>query len=535
MNYGENHLSEQSNSDSDSAPVPKLNQAADWFVSKILSGRDLQWETMQQDMDSLPDEALFANIASVAERIQKAMYSNEPMVIFGHDDPDGVTSTFILYKYLNSCGYQRHQYYIPNRQIESHGIQKNFIEYVRKGGYKLVITVDNGISSSAGVDELNAMGCDVIITDHHLIQPDTLPDAYTILNPQLPECEYPFKPLAGVGVVMMLIRYLSKVWEHPLNPSYYFWTAVGSIADKVPLVGVNWLLVRYAIEYLDQNRDSTIAFLMRNYMRISTKMDAYNFIQSVARLIANGREDKGQHTAIRFMLQLSDDKAILFQDLEKQKNTWENDLNRVFKFLDTLTADFVGNAFIYYDDDDFIPYSLLGTAASYIVNHLSIPTIMLKMHNGNIVCEGRCSDGFNMVNSFTACKEHLSQYGGHPKAAGFVMPPAHYDSFVDCFNAYLTEQGNTLPLAQTNVADVSVNLEDFSPELWKQYESLLPFGQKNPEPLIRIPFVTVSELSAKFNLEFSCRTVPQEKKVDVNVNWKNYGVIRIIDFELCKI
>ena len=178
------------------------------ILNQILRSRNLSQQDLQTNLNMLPDEALFANIDKVEHRIRAALYENEPMVIFGHDDPDGITSTYILYNFLNSCGYQKHRYYIPNRNMEPHGIQAGFIDFVREGNYKLIVTVDNGIASLEGVKQLNALGCDVIITDHHIVQPEVLPPAYAIMNPQLPQCDYPFKQLAGVGVVLILIRYL---------------------------------------------------------------------------------------------------------------------------------------------------------------------------------------------------------------------------------------------------------------------------------------------------------------------------------------
>jgi len=508
--------------------IPDQNQSD--FASKMLKGRELETESGYTQLSDLPEESLFANIDVVTDRIHQAMYNNEPLVIFGHDDPDGVTSTYILYRFLNSCGYQKHHYYIPNRQIEPHGIQKGFIEHVKQNGYKLVITVDNGISSYEGVEELKAMGCDVIIVDHHLIQLDTLPQAFAILNPQLSTCQYPFKALAGVGVVMMLIRYLGKYLEHPIDPSYYFWTAVGSLADKVPLVGVNRTLLRHAMESLSSFKDNTIDFLMRNHPRINSKMDAFNFISYTAKLIANGREADGQHTAIRFMLQLSDDKVMLFEDLERQKQAWEGDLNRVFRYVDTLTQDFQGTSFIFYDDDDLIPYSLLGTAASYVVNQFCIPAILLKMHNGKIVCEGRCCDGFNIVNAFSACKEFLIQYGGHPKAAGFIMIPENYDAFIECYNDYLSTTWSKDSLHRVIVADLSMNLEDLSYSNWEQYESLLPFGQKNPEPLIHIRKTTHRDIVNHFNLDTSINSLPRDKEIELLIHWKSPNTLKVVDF-----
>ncbi len=500
------------------------------LLSSIIETRGLDEQELGTGIESLPDEALFANIDEVAERIRTAMFRNEPMIIFGHDDPDGITSTYILYKFLESCGYQRHDYYIPNRNLEPHGIQNGFIEYVKQGGYKLVITVDNGISAKVGVEQLNALGCEVIITDHHLVQQDAIPDAYTIMNPQLSYCQYPFKQLAGVGVVLMLIRYLSKIWEHPIDPASYFWTAVGSLADKVPMIGLNRIIVRHVLDHFSEVQDETVDFLLRNYNRVSSKTDIFNFLQYTSRLIANGREADGQHTAFRFILQLSDAKAKLFQDLERQKNDWEGELNRVFAFLDALSTDFVGSYFVYYDDEDVIPYSLLGTAATYIVNKLHIPTIMLKHHNGDTVCEGRCGEGFNMVDSFSHCKAHLKQFGGHPKAAGFTMHPEQYDAFLECFNSFLVAnwQKNANEVPQW---EAEVNLMDLNESNWQKIELLLPWGQMNSEPILKVRQVSRANLMEAFSLDHSGVDVPHQGIGDAIVLWKSTAVIRVLSWQ----
>ena len=502
------------------------------LLCKLLVSRHIPSEYLEPSLDQLPDEALFANIDKVEQRIRTAMFRNESMVIFGHDDPDGITSTYILYNFLNSCGYQKHHYYIPNRNLEKHGIQDSFVQFVKEGGYKLVVTVDNGISAQEGVQRLNALGCDVIITDHHLVQPETLPPAFTILNPQLADCQYPFKSLAGVGVVLMLIRYLSRIWEHPIDPASYFWAAIGSIADKVPMIGLNRIIVRHVLENFSEVQDVTVEFLLRNYNRVGCIGDIYNFLQYTSHLIANGREPGGQHEALRFILQLSEAKAKLFQDLEKHKNSWEGELNKVFSFLDTLSGDFVGNSFVYFDDDDVIPYSLLGTAATYIVNKLRIPTIMLKAHNGDTVCEGRCAEGFNMVDAFSFCKQHLKQFGGHPKAAGFSMLPANYDAFLDSYNSFLLdhiEGANPSPITW----DAEASLDDLNYENWRNLELLLPWGQMNPEPTLLIHNVTRAKLLQAISLDNSSVNLPHQGSCDVVVLWKSLNMVRVLLWQDC--
>lgn len=500
------------------------------LLKQILENRAYEADFLRGSLADLPDESLLAGIREVAGRLQEALYKNEPLVIFGHDDPDGITSTYILYQFLNSCGYQKHVYYIPNRNLEPHGIQASLIEFVRAGGYKLVITVDNGISAFEGVSELNNLGVEVLITDHHLIQPDQLPPAHAILNPQLAHCEYPYKSLAGVGVVLLLIRYLSKTLEHVVPRSSYFWTAVGSLADKVPMTGVNRILVRDVIDHWDKISDNTIDFLLRNYPRVDSPTTVFNFIQNTSRLIANGREEAGQHTAIRFMLELSDAKADLFQELERQKNSWEQELNKVFGFMDRLISGYQGQAFVYYDDDDMISYSLLGTAATYVVNNLGIPTIMLKLHNGALVCEGRCGEGFNMVAAFTHCKAHLNQFGGHVKAAGFSMKPENYDDFLNCFNDYLDMNQVAEDELEKRPIDASISLQELSSENWQKLEQLLPWGMQNPEPVLLLAPCSLLDIQSRFMLDNNSVSVREQKNCHFIVNWKSPNLIRILDF-----
>ena len=506
------------------------DQASSSLLDQVCAKRGIDPAGLTATIGSMPDEALLANIETVAERIRRAMFANEPAVIFGHDDPDGITSTYVLYQFFNACGYQKHNYFIPNRNLESHGIQDSLVEFVRAGGHTLVITVDNGISSNQGVEKLNRLGCEVIITDHHLIQPETLPQAYAIVNPQLPGCKYPFKPLAGVGVALVLARYLGRLLEHQVPLSSYFWTAVGSIADKMPMTGLNRIIIRHVIEHWDELNDPSVDFLLRNHKRIETDTDIFNFMHYTSRLIANGRENNGQHTAMRFLLQMGDAKAELFQAIEAQQKKWEGELTRIFTFLDRVTAGFYSNAFIFFDDEGVIPYHLLGTGATYVLGKLGIPAILLKQHNGAIVCEGRCGDGFNMVEAFAACRENLKQFGGHVKAAGFTLEPDRYDAFLECYNKYLSENLNVGPTPDEDRPDACLSLDQFDNANWRGLELLLPYGQQHPEPGILVKGVRLDELQRLFLLEHGSNIPPSGQSVDLVLNWKGPKLVKIISF-----
>jgi single-stranded-DNA-specific exonuclease len=178
--------------------------------------------------------------------------------------------------------------------------------------------------------------------------------------------------------------------------------------------------------------------------------------------------------------------------------------------LDTLAADFVGNWFVYYDDEDIIPYPLLGTAATYILNKLNIPTLLLKSHNGDTVCEGRCSEGFNIMDAFTHCKKYLKQFGGHPKAAGFTMQQENYDTFLDCFNNFLLKHFHPSHTASTKY-DAVVAAKDINRENWQKLEILLPWGQLNPEPTLLIRNTSKAEIMNYVALDNSGRENSQSR------------------------
>ena len=500
------------------------------LLEKIIQKRGLSIESLEAGLEALPDEALLANIEKCATRIKKAMYENEPLVIFGHDDPDGITSAYILYQFFNTCGFQNHRYFIPNRNVEPYGIQDSLVNFVKEGNYHLVITVDNGIASFEGVEKLNQIGCETLITDHHLIQPDKIPNAYTIVNPHLPSSTYPYKMLAGVGVVLMLIRYLGRELEYDITPDYYFWTAVGSIADRVPMTEVNRIIVRYAFQHWQELKDSTFELLVPYYGPIETYSDIYELIQYLVKLLSNGREENGENAALRFLLETNGEKEKLFYHLDSLKNQSETELAKVYNFLDTLTTGFEGSAFIYFDDEGIIPYHLLGAAASYITGKFGVPTLIMKLHNSEIVCEGRCNEGFNLVEAFTFCKEHLKQYGGHAKAAGFSLEPEKYDSFLECFHQYLDEN---CPEPVTNLRiepDAVVSLEELNEQNWLSLELLLPYGQDHPEPCFLIKDTTLMELQSKFQVDINGFNFPDNIKGDVLVSWISPRVLKILSF-----
>ncbi|MCK7532229.1 MAG: hypothetical protein MZV63_14975 [Marinilabiliales bacterium] len=198
----------------------------------------------------------------------------------------------------------------------------------------------------------------------------------------------------------------------------------------------------------------------------------------------------------------------LFQLLEEEKNGWEGALNNVFKLVDTLLDEFSGDAFIYFDDEDLIPYTLLGTAATYVVNNLGIPTLFIKKRNEVMVCEGRCTNSFNMVEAFVNSKDCLIQSAAMPK------PPA-----LPCnLKTIMLSSSNSMPSCaatriispeETNlVIDAVIKADALSNRMWNEAEILIPYGQENPEPVVLVKGCTLGQLEERFSIDNRSLSVP---------------------------
>ncbi len=461
-------------------------------VDSLVRKRNLGSEYTNSDLSLLPDESLLKDIDIAVKRIFDAIRNDEKIIIFGHDDPDGITSTYIIYDYLKSLGATELSYYIPNREKEHHGIQKGFINYVKKGNHKLIVTVDNGISSIDGVKKLRDMACDVIITDHHMLKEEGAPHCYAVVNPKQEECNYPFDMIAGVGLSYLLTRYIYNYCKHhaiiaeepPLK--YVFWAAVGSITDKVPLVDVNRRIVKHAIDNFEKIRDTHIENLRLAYGTVNNQQQALEFITYTGLLLNNGRDLNGNHVGMDYLLAEGDEIDPVLNELIQLKSENDKRVKAVTEYVDMLISGYEGEGFIYFDEADSIPYPLLGLAASHTCFNLKIPAIFLKRKGDDIVCEGRCGPGFSVLEAFSYCSDTLHQFGGHVKAAGFTMAPENLNEFIFQFNGFLEMSKDSIDENKILQIDVAIEIKDLNNDFWERLQELQPYGMGNPVPILSI-------------------------------------------------
>ena len=500
-------------------------------IEQFKKNRNFADDFFSPTLDLLPDEYLMKDIEKAANRIIKAIRDKKRIIIFGHDDLDGISSSYILYDFLEKMGSQYHYYYIPNRFKDNHGLQQNFIDLVVEKKIDLVITVDGGSSSFDAVEKLNELGVDVIITDHHIV-PEKLPNAFAIVNPKQKDCSYPFDMLAGVGVIFMVIKVMCKILNIEMKKAYILWAAVGSWADKVPLNGVNRILVRNALDNWLEYEDESMEFFHYYYSINKSLFSKFNFMAFLTRILSNGRSDKGIHYAMELLISKINKKKF-YDILMKEKIENEKKIEEVIKFCNKISVDKSQNYFIYYDENDEFQYNLIGLIASIISSKYRIPVLIFKKKKDQLLCEGRCTDGFNLVESFEYCKDDLIQFGGHFKAAGFVADINKIDDIASKFRSFVElKKENILKNKKFNVDIVLENIKELGNCIYL-FSDFIPFGIGNPEPKILVKSCLFSELSnlPKINISGN-NDICLTKKYDFLLSFSNKNMLNIVDYRI---
>jgi single-stranded-DNA-specific exonuclease len=456
------------------------------LLQQIYKSRQYPQTFFTNTIEALPPITAMKDLEKAAEKIIQAIIKKEKIIIFGHDDVDGITATYILFDFLEKLGSQNHYYYIPNRNLEAHGMQEGFFRKVKQKQIDLVITVDGGISDFEAVDRLQQQGKEVIITDHHIVQ-GKVPNAYAVVNPKQADCNYPFDMIPGVTISYFLAQKMAEKLATKVDNNYLFWVAAGSIADKVPMVGVNRTLVRHVLRNWHLFDDSTLLHL-KDFLweadSFRSKMGMINFIN---RLFANGRKPRGENISLRTLLVPDSEKHNLLLNLMNAMNKREKqseNLNRSLRKI--LKENEITNNFVYYDENDSIDNSYLGRVASVVAGEYKVPAILLKQKNGKLVCEARSTKGFDLMQLFKHIEPLLIQFGGHVHAAGFSANPEQKEQILAAIKNYIETHNKDIEKAQALDIDAIItykNVEEFHNLLYDEIDILQPFGQQNPPPM----------------------------------------------------
>ena len=455
--------------------------------------------------------------------IAAAVKEGKKITVYGDYDVDGVTSVCTLYLYLKSIGANV-DYYIPNRAGEGYGVSPAAIDAIKESGSTLIITVDTGTTAVEEVEYAKSIGVDFIITDHHECRSD-LPDALAVINPHRPDCEYPFKELAGVGVVFKLIcAYEERVKGYSriqaakrIFSLYADLVAIGTIADVMPIKEENRIIVRYGLSMIENTDRIGLAALIE---AASAKNDAQRSAQRkkkvkitsgyigytlAPRINAAGRI---KTASLAVELFLSDNKARAKEIAEelcrtnKERQAEENKImQEAYEKIEKY--DIEKNPVIVLDADTW-HHGVIGIVASRITEKYTRPAILVSFEGNESETpspddvgkgSGRSIKGMNLVDALCHCSDHLVKFGGHELAAGLSVTRGELDNFRRLINEYAVSNLSEKDMVQTVEADCELDFSDVNLALAKGIQLLEPYGVSNPIPAFVLRGVTVNDIN----------------------------------------
>ncbi len=454
-------------------------------------GVDLQNSTNEYH---LSDHPMIKDMDKAVTRIRQAIENEEAVAIYGDYDCDGITSTALLYSYLENEGLDV-SYYIPDRHSEGYGLNKKAILSLYESGITLIITVDNGISAIEEVDYASSLGIDVVITDHHKPR-DILPMAVAVVDPHRKDCPSGLTHICGVGVVFALITALEDGDEELVLDQYGDIIAIGTIADVVDLIGVNKTIVNKGIQLIqNHSRIGLISLLDRCKISPESVTAETLAFGIVPRINSAGRIGDVETSLLLLMTQDHEQAEHLAGELDRY-NTGRRSLETeiVSDIATTITNNphILNNRVIVICGKDW-HHGVIGIVAAKVCEKYGKPTILLSEENGEARGSGRSVEGFSLIEGIFACGELLERYGGHPMAAGLTLKSHMVEEFTTAINQYAKEKHQTMPVAKLKI-DGYIRPNHLTVENVRDLDQLAPYGAGNPSPVFAIKDSQIEEI-----------------------------------------
>lgn len=443
-------------------------------------------------LDHLHDPTLLPAFHEAATRLRKAVAQREKVMVCGDYDVDGITSTALVIKALKANGVTVIPF-LPNRLADGYGFKIPTVELATEQAVNLILTVDSGISSFEAVEFARSKNLDVIITDHHEPK-ENLPNALAVVNPKRPDSVYPETELAGVGVAFQLIRGLiqDNVLHHALPPLLEL-TAIGTVADVVPLKGENRIIAREGFRALELTRNPGLIALKKvaNLNPLTKISSTHIGFQLAPRMNAVGRLGSPE-LALKLLLTENEKEAariacdLNHHNTERQKIE-EKILKTAFRQV-TDEYDVEKDPILIVVGDDWHE-GVIGIVASRICDRFFRTTIVLSKSGSLVRGSGRSAGGFHLLDLLDRHADLFVEYGGHRVAAGMSLEAARVDEMKNRLLEYCRTNISQDNLERVHEADGLLKLSEISRELMGDFALFEPYGLGNPKPVFIIPAV----------------------------------------------
>ena len=470
------------------------------LLARVLAVREI--ETPEEAENLLRREErlsispmLMKDMDKAVERVKQAIANKETIAIFGDYDVDGITSTILLKDYLTRQGVECLRY-IPRRVEDGYGLSKDAVRGLREQGASLMITVDCGVTGNEEAAYAKSLGLDVVITDHHACKGE-LPDAIAVVDPHRPDCEYPFKSLAGCGVALKLVLALGgEEQADELFKRYCTLATLGTIADVMRMTGENRIIVTEGLKLIRETPFIGLKALLKEIGLwdkeiTSTKI---GFVVS-PRLNAAGR--MGDADLAADLLETRDparaeELAKRLCDLNHERQRVEQGIfSDAESKISQLPPD-LKNALVLASDTWH--QGVLGIVAARLCEQYGCPTFMIDLRGESGKGSCRTVGGLNLLSALEYCGDLLESYGGHALAAGFTIKRVKIDAFRARMNAFVSDFfGGSRPVS-TLAIDAAAPPEDLNLEQTDALEALEPYGSGNLRPVFALIGVTAKNV-----------------------------------------
>ena len=512
---------------SDEAAVERLAEELKIprLIAKLLTHRGLiEAEPARRFLSSslrsdLPSPFLMSGMEKAAERLAQAVAAGELICVWGDYDVDGTTGTATIVCFLREIGAEP-IYYIPHRIDEGYGLNVAGLKQLRERGVRVLVSVDCGVSNSHEIDVAGSIGLDVIVVDHHQ-PPEILPPAFAILNPHQRGCAFPDKGLCGAGLAFYLVIALRaklrdlgwfKGGEPDLRTCLDVVT-LGTIADMVPLKGVNRVLSRRGLEVLGgSTRPGILALKKVAGVRDGEISAGQVGFRLGPRINAAGRMDAALKVVQMLTTASADEALKIAEELDAHNRERQATEAKVLEAALSSAGDAIGERYTLVLGEDGWHPGVLGIVASRIVEKFHRPTVVVGFQDGLGKGSARSIRGFHMVDGLRSCADWLEKFGGHEYAGGLSIRKENFSIFAERFEDVARRTLSPEDLTPLLEVDAQLDFSVIGMELMRQLSALEPFGIGNPEPLFMTRGVEIAERrtingGARFRLRQAGKTL----------------------------
>jgi single-stranded-DNA-specific exonuclease len=471
------------------------------LVSCVLAARGMECveqarEFLDLSSHGIHDPFLLPDMAAAVAGVEAAIAAGEPIAVYGDYDVDGVTATCVLIQYLRQRG-AKCTYYIPDRLGEGYGLNSAAIQSLYDQGCRLLITVDSGITANEEAEYAKQIGMKLIITDHHECK-DALPDALAVVNPRREDSTYPFRELAGVGVAFKLVCALER--ETPIEElleRYADVVAVGTVADVMPLVGENRIIVSRGLENLANTRNLGLRALMQK-LGLEGKKVTSNSVSFVMapRINAAGRLGGASSAARMFLTRDPGEAAELADYLCELNRSRQEEENAIYQQILEYLAEnphlTTGKTMVLWGDDWH--NGVIGIVSSRLSDRYGVPCVLISMNGDMGKGSGRSIKGFNLYAALEKNAHLLEKHGGHELAVGLTVHRENLEALRAALEDYarFDQTEEAVPCIQV---DCLVEPEDITLEEVQDLTVMEPFGMGNPQPAFLIRRMRIDEIT----------------------------------------